>query len=276
MKNERKGRVFPTVVLTLTMIYLILPLIATLIYSLARSWQSSILPDEWTLDWFRQLFLDSRFQESMWRTLGICFLSVILSVVVMLPTIFIVTVYLPKLERLLNILVLIPYAAPPVVMAVGLLKLYSSGPVAISGTIWILVGVYFVAVLPYMYQGIRNSMRTVRAKELIEAAELLGAGKLEAFRRIIIPNVLPGIRVSVLLSFSILFGEFVLANLLVGGRFETIQIYLYHRLIESGHVASAVVICYFLVILVLSGLLLALSGLLYKQSTPVTKKGSDL
>ncbi|RUT35873.1 ABC transporter permease subunit [Paenibacillus zeisoli] len=270
----KKGRAFPRVILTATLIYLLIPLLATLLYSVAKSWQNTILPESWTLGWFRDLFMDPRFTLSLWRTLWICFLSVGLSVVVMLPTIFIVVVYLPRLEKLLNVLVLIPYAAPGVVMAVGLIKLYSSGPVAIAGTMWILVGVYFVAVLPYMYQGIRNSMRTIRTIDLIEAAELLGASKLMAFRRIIVPNVLPGIRVSVLLSFSILFGEFVLANLLVGGQFETIQIYLYHRLSESGHLASAVVICYFLVILILSGILLALSGILGRQSTAASKKGS--
>lgn len=271
----KKSRAFPVVILTITMVYLLVPLVATLLYSVAKSWQSTVLPDTWTLEWFQMLFEDPRFLQSLWRTLLICVLSVGLSVVVMLPTIFIVIVYLPRLEKLLNLLVLIPYAAPGVVMAVGLIKLYSSGPIAIAGTMWILVGIYFVAVLPYMYQGIRNSMRTIRTVELIEAAELLGASKLEAFRKVIIPNVLPGIRVSVLLSFSILFGEFVLANLLVGGQFETIQIYLYRRLIESGHLASAVVICYFLVILVLSGLLLALSGLLGRRPNPALKKGTE-
>jgi putative spermidine/putrescine transport system permease protein len=173
-------------------------------------------------------------------------------------------VYFPKWERVLNLIALLPYALPGVVAAVGLIKLYSSGPIAISGTIWILIGAYFVTVLPYMYQGIRNSLRTVRAIELMDAAELLGASKWQAFYKVIIPNVLSGLTVSILLSFSILFGEFVLTNLLVGGQFETIQIYLYRRMAESGHLASAVVICYFVLILLLSGLILSLSKWIFR------------
>ncbi|MCK9927564.1 ABC transporter permease subunit, partial [Frankia sp. Mgl5] len=120
---------------------------------------------------------------------------------------------------MLQAVVMLPYAVPPVVAAVGLIKIYSSGPIALSGTLWLLIAAYFVAILPYMYQGIRNSMRTVDAVSLIDAAELLGATKLKAFRLVIFPNILPGVLVSTLLSFSILFGEFVLTNLLIGGHF---------------------------------------------------------
>jgi putative spermidine/putrescine transport system permease protein len=120
-----------------------------------------------------------------------------------------------------------------------------------------------------MYQGIRNSMRTVSAPQLMEAAELLGASKATAFRKVIIPNLLPGIVVSILLSISVLFGEFVLTNLLVGGQFETIQIYLYRRLSESGHLSSAVVITYFVFILLLSGLFLRISTRLFGKGSGV-------
>jgi putative spermidine/putrescine transport system permease protein len=265
----KEKRFVPRLLIALAMIYLLVPLLATLLYSLAGNWQATLFPESWTLQWFADLFQDTRFLEALWRTLYMCLISVAVSVLIMLPTIFIVTMYFPKWERWLNLIALIPYAIPGVVAAVGLIKLYSSGPIAISGTVWILIGAYFVAILPYMYQGIRNSMRTVSAPQLMEAAELLGASKVIAFRKVIIPNLIPGIVVSTLLSISVLFGEFVLTNLLVGGQFETIQIYLYRRLSESGHLASAVVITYFVFILLLSGLFLRISTRLFGRGSGV-------
>lgn len=262
----KQGRLFSKLVIGIVMLYLIIPLMATLLYSVANEWQNTVLPESWSLHWFKDLLTDQRFGAALERTIVVCFLSVGLNVLVLFPTIFIVVVYFPKWERVLNLLALLPYALPGVVAAVGLIKLYSSGPIAISGTIWILVGAYFVTILPYMYQGIRNSLRTVRAIELMDAAELLGASKWQAFYKVIIPNVLPGLTVSILLSFSILFGEFVLTNLLVGGQFETIQIYLYRRMSESGHLASAVVICYFVLILLLSGFILSLSKWMFRAA----------
>ena len=87
-------------------------------------------------------------------------------------------------------------------------------------------GVYVISVLPYMYQGTRNSLRNVHGRQLMDAAELLGASKWIGFPKSIASSVYPGLFVAALLSFSILFGEFVLINLVVGSRFETVQIYL--------------------------------------------------
>jgi putative spermidine/putrescine transport system permease protein len=75
---------------------------------------------------------------------------------------------------------------------------------------------------------------------------------------VILPNIWPGVMVSALLSFSVLFGEFVLTNMLVGGHIQTIQVYLYQRVGESGHLASAIAISYFVFILLLSAVLLKL------------------
>lgn len=155
-------------------------------------------------------------------------------------------------------IVVLPYAVPGVVAAVGLIRTYSSGPFDIAGTAYLLVGAYFVVILPYMYQGIRNSLLTVNAVELLHAAELLGARRRTAFLNVILPNIWPGVIVSTLLSFSVLFGEFVLTNMLVGGHIQTIQVYLYQRVGESGHLASAIAISYFLFILILSMVLMKL------------------
>ena len=242
----------------LVMLYLFIPLLATFLYSIATDWYRTILPEGYTLDWYKELFTDPRFLGAMQRTLLVCFIAICISVVIMVPTVFIVTVYFSRLERVLQGLVMLPYAIPGVVAAVGLIKVYSAGPVVLSGSIWLLVGAYFVIVLPYMYQGIRNSMRTIDAVRLVEAAELLGASRMQAFWKVIFPNILTGIVVSTLLSFSTLFGEFVLANLLVGGHFETMQIYLFRRMGESGHLASAIVVTYFILLLALSGAVMRL------------------
>ncbi|MGE5702116.1 MAG: ABC transporter permease [Clostridia bacterium] len=225
-----------------------------------------MIPECYTFQWYAELFSDPRFMDALGRTLFVCAVTIVASLLTMVPSIFIVTVYLPRWERWFQALVTLPYAIPPVVLAVGLIKIYSDGPLVLSGTVWLVIGAYFVSILPYMYQGIRNSLRTVDAVRLVEAAELLGASKMNAFWRIIFPNILPGIMVSTLLSFSILFGEFVLANLLIGGHYEVIQVYLKRRMDENGHLSSAIVVSYFLMIFLLSWLILRL-GRMQKEGS---------
>jgi len=55
-----------------------------------------------------------------------------------------------------------------------------------------------------------------------------------------------------MLSASIIFGDFVIANTLGGNYFETAQIYLYQTLFESGQRTSAVIMVLFLVTLIIS------------------------
>ncbi|WP_028559366.1 ABC transporter permease [Paenibacillus pinihumi] len=258
MESVRKAGWPHRIVVTVLMVYLLLPLLATFIYAFAKDWQATILPERWTLEWFGELFRDVRFLDALWRSFYLCAISVALSLAVMLPAVFVITVYFPKWESFMKGIVVLPYAVPGVVAAVGLIRAYSSGPVNIAGTAYILIGAYFIVILPYMYQGIRNSLLTVSAVDLLQSAELLGATRARAFINVILPNIWPGVITSTLLSFSVLFGEFVLTNMLVGGHIQTVQIYLYQRLGESGHLASAIAISYFIFILALSMILMKL------------------
>lgn len=256
----KSGMLWHKTVLTLLLVYLFLPLGATLLFSIASDWQNNVLPDSYTLQWYAQLFGDPRFIEAIGRTVLVGVVTVIASLIVMVPVIFVLGVYFPKWERVLQMSMLLPFAFPGVVSAIGLIKMYSSGPFPITGTIWILIGVYFIGIQPFIYQSVRNSLGTINAKDLLEAAEMLGAGKASAFVRIILPNILPGTLIASLLSFSSVTGDFVMSNMLVGGQFETIQTYLYHQIDISGQSASAVVVAYFLLIFVLSGIILLLGN----------------
>jgi putative spermidine/putrescine transport system permease protein len=258
---------FHKVIVGLLVIYLIIPLVGTFLFSMAGKWDHTILPESYTVKWYIELFQDERFYRALQHTLFLIVVTVGLSVVIMLPTIFIITVYFGKWEKWLQAAAMLPYGIPPIVGAVGLIKVYSDGPIQIAGTPWILVGAYFITILPFMYQGIRNSLRTVNAVQLVDAAELLGATKFQAFRTVVFPNIISGILVSTLLSVALLFSEFAFANLLVGGRFETIQIYLADKLNKSGHLTSAIVITYYSIILLLTGTVLKLT--FRKENAPV-------
>ena len=131
----------------------------------------------------------------------------------------------------------------------GLLQIYGSGPLAMVGTPWILIGCYFTVALPFMYRAITNNLQAINLSDLMDAAHLLGASTWKAAFLVVLPNLRKGLMVSLFLSFSFLFGEFVFANLLVGTRYETLQVYLNNMKNSSGHFNSALVISYFFFVL---------------------------
>lgn len=240
------------VVVWLLFLILLLPLAGTLLYSLATSWSASILPSGLTFKWYLQLWGDPRFLQAFGQSLVVCVGALVLSVLLILPLLFAVHYHFPRLDALMNILILLPFAVPPVVSSVGLLNLYGSGPLAMVGTPWILIGCYFTVALPFMYRAITNNLQAINLRDLMDAAQLLGASTFQAAFLVVLPNLRKGLMIALLLSFSFLFGEFVFANLLVGTRYETLQVYLNNMRNSSGHFNSALVISYFFFVLLLT------------------------
>lgn len=249
---SRAEKFYHRVVVWLLFAVLALPLIATLLYALSSQWSATILPQGYTLKWFIELWSDGRFLAALGHSLLICLGALIFSLVLVLPAMFVIAYYYPRLDPVMNVLILMPFAIPPVVSSVGLLQLYSSSPLMLTGTPWILIGCYFTIALPFIYRAIANNMQAINLKELMDAAHLLGASTWQAALFVVLPNLRKGVFIAVLLSFSFLIGEFVFANLLVGNRYETLQVYLYNMRNGSGHFTSALVISYFFVVLLVT------------------------
>jgi putative spermidine/putrescine transport system permease protein len=249
---------WPGIVIGAILLYLFVPLAATFLFSIAQEWQTTILPTSYTFSWYERLLHDPIFFKALGRSLTISLTATVLGMVIIIPAVLVTLFHYPKMENILRFFSNLPFAFPPVILAVGLIELYGHKPIVLTGTIWILLGSYFVVLLPYMYQATSNSFRSIDATSLVAAAENLGASRLQAFIYVILPNILPGLLVAFLLSFSVLFGEFVLANLLVGSGYQTLQLYLYKVSWENGHLASAIVVVYYIFILFITMAILVL------------------
>lgn len=243
-------RLYHRLVVWILFLVLLLPLAVTLIYALVQEWGATIFPSGFTLNWLIALWSDPRFLVALGHSLLICLGTLLFSLVLILPLMFVIAYYFPKLDVLMNILILLPFAVPPVVSSVGLMQLYSAPPFELTGTPWILIGCYFTIALPFIYRAISNNIQAINLRDLMDAAHLLGASTWKAALLVVLPNLRKGATIAVLLSFSFLIGEFVFANLLVGNRYETLQVYLYNMRNGSGHFTSALVISYFFVVLV--------------------------
>ena len=124
-----------------------------------------------------------------------------------------------------------------------------------------LFGAYCIIIMPYIYQGIRNGMRAVNVKMLLEAAEMLGATRFYTYFKIVVPNILSSIIVSALLAVGIIFGDYVLVRNLCGTSFQNMQIYLYQMMKPDSTKSSAV----FVVIMAITFCITAIVLMLQKK-----------
>ncbi len=77
-------------VVTVMLLILLSPLAATLLYAFSSQWGSTVLPDGLTLKWMSQLWQDPRFLLSLELSLLICFGALTLSLLLILPLMFVV------------------------------------------------------------------------------------------------------------------------------------------------------------------------------------------
>jgi iron(III) transport system permease protein len=85
----------------------------------------------------------------------------------------------------------IPSAMPGIVLGVSLIWIYLTLPIRTYGTIWVLRLAHMTKYIPYGIRAAAASMKQVN-EELEETSLTLGATWFQAFRKIILPLLMPG------------------------------------------------------------------------------------
>jgi putative spermidine/putrescine transport system permease protein len=262
------------IMLILVAIYFLVPLVATLAFGVSDG-------KSFSLQAFASIFHDADFTSTLLLSLELAVASMLLTVLLVTPTAYWVQLRLPRARALMDVLALVPFAVPAIVMAFGLIEVYSnanplisvlslglvpllSNGVNIVNTPPLLVCAYVVVALPFVYRPIDNNLRAINTRVLTEAAASLGCGWWRTFLTVILPNIWPGVISAALLTFSTAMGEFTLATLF---GLYTFPIYLNGIGQSDAHKAAALTILSFLLTL------LCVLGILLL--TRVRRSGSD-
>jgi sulfate/thiosulfate transport system permease protein len=157
-----------------------------------------------------------------------------------------------------NALIDLPFALPTIVAGLTLLTLYGAeSPIGLDVAftrVAVVFALCFVT-LPFVVRAVQPLLMEMD-REMEEAATSLGAGGFTVFRRIIFPNLLPGILAGVMLAFARALGEFGSLVLISGNipfKTEVSSVFIRSQ-IESGNVSGAAAVS--VVLLAISLLLL--------------------
>jgi sulfate transport system permease protein len=168
-------------------------------------------------------------------------------------------------KSVLNAIIDLPFALPTIVASLTLLYLFGAdSPIGIdfaATRIAVVVALLFVT-LPFVVRAVQPLLIEMD-KEMEEAAASLGAGGFTIFRRIIFPNLLPGLAAGVALAFARALGEFGSVLIFAGGLPDTQVSSVYIRqLIESGNDTGASAVS--VVLLLAAVLMLVVIGLIQR------------
>jgi putative spermidine/putrescine transport system permease protein len=257
-RSKGRGRGwFMSLLLVLALLYLLLPLIATLGFSLATIWSRTIFPEGFTFHWYREAVTDERFKPTVIRTLKVVVASSIISPLLVTPALIYVHLKSPKFKPWLEFLSIVPWALPGVVLALAMIRAYIS-PYNVNRPM-LLVLTYVLLSLPFMFRSIDAALSSINARTLVEAANVLGAGWFDVTRRVLIPNIITGILSGSLLVAALAAGEYALASLMVGSGWKTFPIYQAQTQNIDGRIASALAVLGLLFTFIISMILIFLS-----------------
>lgn len=223
--------------IALFLFYMLLPILSTYVFSVATRWDRTILPEGYTLEFYIRAFQTSYFTITLRNSLILSVATIVVSLIVIVPTVYWVHTRLIGLKPWLDVLMILPFGIPTVVLALALVQVYNFPPIARSPIL--LIGAVVVYSMPFMYRPVSNALQAIDALTLTEAGQILGANVFQVLSKIIIPNILPGILSGSLLVFSTVFAEYTLTSLIVGASFKTFPLLLVEYTRINGNIAAA-------------------------------------
>jgi putative spermidine/putrescine transport system permease protein len=193
-------------------LYFFLPLIGTFMFSLRAK------RDVLSFAAYDSAFSDPKFIESFGFSALMAVLTIIVSLLICVPTAYWVQLRLPRLRPVIELLTLLPFVIPPIVLVFGLIRVFSRPPLALTNSTFttniLLIAGYTVLSLPYMYRAVDTGLRAIDIRTLTEAAQSLGAGWPTIIWQVIFPNIRTALLSGAFLTFAIVIGELVLASFL--------------------------------------------------------------
>jgi len=213
--------------LTFTLIFLISPIVVVGGVSLNAKKVLFFPPQGFSLAWYVELFTESAWLIPVKNSLIIATLSSLVALSVALPLAYFLWRYRVLYARALFILGISPFILPPVITALGFLAFWAT--VGLYGQIvaTIVSHAIFFVTLPLVT--ISLGFESID-REIIEAAETMGADSKVVFRTVIFPMVRSYMVSGYAFCFVLSLNEYIVAYMVSGFTVETLPIKIFNAL----------------------------------------------
>jgi sulfate/thiosulfate transport system permease protein len=178
-------------------------------------------------------------------------------------------------KGIVNAVIDLPFALPTIVAGLTLIALYgANSPIGVNVAFTqtaVVMALLFVT-LPFVVRSVQPLLLELD-RDMEEAAASLGASGFTVFRRIIFPNLLPGLSAGVALAFARALGEFGSLVLISGNipfKTEVSSVFIRSQ-IESGNVTGAAAVS----VVLLGASLILLAGVTLAQRWGGGRRSGD-
>ena len=248
MKKEK--RTFGRILLILTIAFFYLPIVYMIVFSFNEG-RSLTSFTGFSLKWYEHMLESRDMMSALYTTFTVAILATVISTVVGT----IAAIGLSKSKKIVRDVIEqvnnFPIMNPDIVTAIGFMLLIVTFKVERGYMTMLLAHIAFC--IPYVMLSVMPKVRSLDPN-LADAAMDLGATPWVALRKVIVPQITPGIFSGALIAFTMSVDDFIISYFVTGGGVKNLSIMVYtmsKRINPSINAVSTLVVVIITVILVI-------------------------
>lgn len=216
--------------IALIMIFLYAPMLVMIVLSFNASASTSVMTG-FSLKWYGELFNDTTTLSALRNTLVLAVVSSVISIVIgTAAAVGINNIKKKWLQSSILTVTNVPMMNPEIVTGVSLMLLFVFvgklvGMSDVLGFPTLLIA-HVTFNLPYVILSVLPKLRQTDT-HLAEAAQDLGCTPVQAFFKVILPNISSGIITGFIMAFTLSLDDFIISYFVSGPKFQTLPIVIF-------------------------------------------------
>lgn len=208
-------------IIAVTLTFLIGPFIIIIFAGASAGEALAFPPDGLSLRWYLKVFTIESFRQSFVLSMGLAIFGTLAALLLGIPAAYALNRYdLPGAETIRTI-VASPIIVPGIIVGLALLR-YLVIPLDFTVTLALFLA-HTALVLPYAVRVVSSSLNNLRS-DMEEAAVLLGCTRMQAFTKVVLPNIRGGVLAAFILGFVTSFNQVPVSLFLSGPGVKTLPI----------------------------------------------------
>ncbi len=209
------------IVLGLTLVFLIGPFLIIIFAGASAGDSLAFPPDGLSLKWYVKVFMVESFRASFTLSMFLAVFGTLAALVIGIPAAYALNRYRLPGDETIRMVVAAPIIVPGIIVGLALLR-YFVVPLNVGVTV-ALFATHTALVLPYAVRVVSASLHNLRA-DIEEAAVLLGCTRIQAFSKVVLPNIRGGVLAAFILGFVTSFNQVPVSLFLSGPGVRTLPI----------------------------------------------------
>ncbi len=222
-KYSKLRRFFENFYLVLVLFFLYAPIVVMMVLS----FNSSKSRSQWggfTLQWYQEMFQSATIMDALYNTLLIAFLSALIATILGTAA----AIGISSMRKLPRTVFMginnIPMLNSDIVTGISLMLMFIAFGVSLGFKTILLAHITFN--VPYVMTSVLPKLKQT-SRYTYEAAMDLGAGPVQAFFKVVFPDILPGVLSGFLLSFTMSLDDFIITHFTKGAGINTLSTLIY-------------------------------------------------